>query len=173
MILFPDNTVICNYGAVGKVQLLITFLNGRGRWTQAVQFEASRSARTRPDIGLLLSGHMGEAIEIEAIDHVEAIRVGQFGGTPEKPLQHLGEAETVYVIKNMPGYSGSGWITDDLAAYDFGTRLGIQTWDTRYTIEQLVAGHEITAQDGFAMLNDMWNMEQNPRRMPQRWQDLQ
>lgn len=116
---------------------------------------------------------MGEAIEIEANDRVEAIRVGQFGGTPENPLQHLGEAETVYVLKNLAEFSGSGWITDDLAAYDFGTRLGIPTWDTRYTIEQLIADHEITAPDGFAMLNDMWSSQQHPRRMPQRWQDLQ
>lgn len=172
-LLFPDNSVICNYGIVEKISLLITFLNGRGRWTQAVEYEASRSARHYPDIDQLLSKNcFGESIEVDAAAQVEAIRRGQFGGTSDAPLQHMGEAETLYVVRNVTEYHGSTWITDDLAAFDFAAHIGITTWDTRRTIEQLIADYEITAKEGFDILNDMWAKGQTPRRMPDRWQDL-
>ena len=41
---FPDNTVLCNFGAVDRVDLLRSVLGERGRWTEAVAYEASRSA---------------------------------------------------------------------------------------------------------------------------------
>ena len=48
--LFPDNTVLCNFACVGRLSLLRTVLNGRGRWTSAVAYEASRSARFIPSL---------------------------------------------------------------------------------------------------------------------------
>lgn len=29
---FPDNTVFCNFAAVERIDLLIAWLRGRGRW---------------------------------------------------------------------------------------------------------------------------------------------
>ena len=46
--LFPDNTVLCNFAAVDRLDLLKSVLNGRGRWTEAVAYEASRSASKLP-----------------------------------------------------------------------------------------------------------------------------
>lgn len=34
---FPDNTVLCNFAAIERLDLLIGWLRGRGRWTEAVQ----------------------------------------------------------------------------------------------------------------------------------------
>ena len=34
--LFPDNTVLCNFGTVGRLDLLRKVLDGCGRWTEAV-----------------------------------------------------------------------------------------------------------------------------------------
>jgi len=34
--LFPDNTVLCNFAAVDRLDLLQAVLNGRGRWTPTV-----------------------------------------------------------------------------------------------------------------------------------------
>lgn len=38
---FPDNTVLCNFSAVGSLSLLEKVLDGRGRWTQAVALRPS------------------------------------------------------------------------------------------------------------------------------------
>ncbi|MGH3277686.1 MAG: hypothetical protein ACRDNW_00920 [Trebonia sp.] len=37
--LFPDNTVLCNFAAVNRLDLLKSVLGGRGRWTEAVAYE--------------------------------------------------------------------------------------------------------------------------------------
>lgn len=42
--LFPDNTVLCNFGTVSRLDLLRKVLDGCGRWTEAVAEEARRSA---------------------------------------------------------------------------------------------------------------------------------
>ncbi len=102
--LFPDNTVLCNFAAVDRLDLLQVVLNGRGRWTAAVAFEASRSARHHPALaGVPAAGWLDEPIEITAesdVQRVNRVRRAVFGGTDDKPLQHLGEAETCVVIKS-------------------------------------------------------------------------
>jgi hypothetical protein len=55
--LFPDNTVLCNFAAVDRLDLLKAVLDGRGQWTEAVAYEASRSASALPAlVGLAGSG---------------------------------------------------------------------------------------------------------------------
>ena len=53
--LFPDNTVLCNFAAVNRLDLIKSVLNGRGRWTEAVEYEASRSASRLPALRGLVS----------------------------------------------------------------------------------------------------------------------
>ncbi|WP_223942178.1 hypothetical protein [Arthrobacter sp. StoSoilB22] len=123
--------------------------------------------------GILESGAMGEPIEVFEADRIERIRLGWFGGSSDKPLEHLGEAETCYLIHNDSDFAGSTWITDDNAAYDFGTQQGILTWDTFDTVQHLVSSYTITPQEGFDLMKSMWTADRTPRRMPNRWQDLQ
>lgn len=47
-VVFPDNTVFCNFAAVERVDLLITRLRGRGRWR--VRVDDNRSHH--PDTGV-------------------------------------------------------------------------------------------------------------------------
>lgn len=173
-LLFPDNTVLCNYAAVNELSLLQELLRSNGRWTQAVYAEALRSSRQIPQLGAVASeGWLGEPIEIEDHEQVENIRLARLGGSRTRPFEHLGEAETCHLIHNVTGYRDSIWITDDGAAFDFGRQLGIITWDTRTTVEQLIAEGTLTARDGFALMGAMWSAERSPRRMPERWQELQ
>ena len=44
-VVFPDNTVFCNFAAVERIDLLIAWLRGRGRWCETVHHETTRSAR--------------------------------------------------------------------------------------------------------------------------------
>ncbi len=41
--LFPDNTVFVNFAWVDQLELLRAYLGGRGRLTQAVEYEISQS----------------------------------------------------------------------------------------------------------------------------------
>lgn len=116
---------------------------------------------------------MGDPIEVFDAERIERIRRGWFGGSADNPLEHLGEAETCYLVRNSDAYAGSTWITDDQSAYDFGKQQGILTWDTFDTIQQLVANYAITPQQGYALMKEMWDKDRSPLRMPNRWQDLQ
>ncbi|WP_217129189.1 hypothetical protein [Streptomyces sp. AC558_RSS880] len=63
--LFPDNTVLCNFGTVGRLDLLRKVLDGCGRWTEAVAEEARRSATYVRDLARLRAeGWLGEPIEL-------------------------------------------------------------------------------------------------------------
>ena len=105
--LFPDNTVLCNFAAVNRLDLLQSVLGGRGRWTEAVAYEASRSAaKLLPLLALPSEGWLDEPIEITKasdIRKINQIRRAVFGGTGDEPLKHVGEAQTCYVIMNWTG----------------------------------------------------------------------
>ena len=47
-LVFPDNTVLCNFASVNRLELLEGWLRGRGRWTAAVAYEVGRSTTVLP-----------------------------------------------------------------------------------------------------------------------------
>jgi len=172
---FPDNTVLCNFAAVRRLELLQAVLDGRGRWTEAVAFEAHRSATYYGALGEIeAEGWLGEPIAVPRKDsqRIEQIRIAALGGRPERPLEHRGEAETCYVIRETVGPGDCVWITDDEAAFDFGKRLGIETWDTTTIIERCVADGLTTLESAFALLIEMFELGRTPRRRPTKPQDL-
>ncbi|SDI90815.1 hypothetical protein SAMN05444157_0743 [Frankineae bacterium MT45] len=137
--LFPDNTVLCNFASVHRLDLLRSVLNGNGRWTEAIAYEASRSAAYLPDLRTLASdGWLGEPIEFESdadVAAVERLRRSAFGGTSDAPLQHLGEAQTCHLLLSRPEFAGAWWISDDREALRFARFRGITTWETSDLLE--------------------------------------
>ncbi|WP_416417082.1 hypothetical protein [Paenarthrobacter aromaticivorans] len=173
-LLFPDNTVLCNYACVDRIDLLKAVVSDRGRWTQAVYAEARQSSKVWPSLGSLMDySLLGEPIEIEDAEQVNRIRQARLSGSPLKPTQHLGEAETCYLIHTDASYRDSIWITDDYDAFDFAKQLQIVTWDTRTTLETLVSMGETTAEQAFELLQEMHGLGRNPRRMPAHYRELQ
>ncbi len=87
---FPDNTVLCNFAVVDSVQLLESVLDGRGRWTTAVAFEAQRSAAYIPRLrDVTAGGWLGEPVEItdsREQELVDRVRRSVFNGPQESPL---------------------------------------------------------------------------------------
>jgi hypothetical protein len=172
---FPDNTVLCNFGAVQGLELVKHDLTERGRWTAAVEFEVSRSAKVVPALATLIDeGWLGEVIETteDEADAIERIRVAEFGGTTTQPLKHLGEAETCHVIRARAEFQDSVWITDDVAAFAHGRRLGITTWCTRTIMEHLIANGDLDEQGAFELLVTMeaagrfiYNMPSRPAEL--------
>lgn len=81
---------------------------------------------------------------------MEGIRVHRFGGDRNRPKQHLGESETLYVIQFVSGYSDAVWVTEDKSAYQFGKNKGIVTRNTFEVLRGMVAFGDISKEDAFA-----------------------
>lgn len=156
---FPDNTVLCNFAAVDRLGLLKTITDGRGRWCEAVAYEASRSAATWPALAALFAeGWFDEPIEITSdvdVRAIERIRRAVFAKRGDGPLKHLGEAQTCYVIKNWKRFSGAWWITDDREALRYAKFQGITTRETADLVAIAAVNGDITALDGFTLLKRM------------------
>lgn len=99
--IFPDNTVLCNFASVRRLALLEGWLRGRGRWTEAVAYEARQSVGWLPELSALhVGGWLGEPLELDDPHEqglVESIRRVVFGGSPTLPRKHLGEAQTCFL----------------------------------------------------------------------------
>lgn len=173
--LFPDNTVLCNFAAVDQLDLLRSVLDGRGRWTEAVSYEAARSVRALPNLSQLTTDcWLGEAIEIDdesEIRQINAIRRAVFGGTDDEPLRHLGEAQTCFVILKWSEFQGSWWISDDQEALRYARLQGITTRETIDLMSAAVVNGHIEMRAGYDMLRQM--AEQGRRlRLPNSAADL-
>ena len=157
--LFPDNTVLCDFAAVDKLDLVRSILGERGRWTEAVAYEASQSARYLPALTALTTDNwLGDPIEItdEAeIRQIERIRRAVFGGGDDRPLQHLGEAQSCHVILNWAEFAGSWWITNDRDALRYARFQHITTRETIDLMCIAVVNGDITARDAFALMTRM------------------
>jgi hypothetical protein len=157
--MFPDNTVLCNFAAVDRLDVIKSVLGGRGRWTEAVAYEASRSANKLPALRRLATeGWLDDSIEITResdIESINRIRRVVFGGTDDEPLKHLGEAQTCYVIKNWAEFSGSWWISDDGEALRYAKFQGIITRETIDLMSVAVADGDISAGDAFDLMQGM------------------
>ena len=174
-LVFPDNTVLCNFAVVGRLDLLESILLGRGRWTEAVAYEAGRSAQYIPDLAAVAGGGwLGDPIEVvESSDtqQVERIRRAVFGGTEEEPLKHLGEAQTCYLLQRWPDFAGSWWVSDDREALRYARYQGITTRETIDLVGGAAVSGDVTAQAGINLLHKMADLDRT-LRLPESPQDL-
>lgn len=173
--LFPDNTVLCNFAAVDRLDLLKAVLDGRGRWTEAVADEARRSARVLPALRALPgSGWLDEPIETADegdVLAIERIRRAVFGGTEAEPLRHLGEAQTCHLILNCASFAGSWWISDDKEALRYARHQRITTRETLDLMNIAVVNGEISAHEGYELMLAMADSGRH-LRMPTSAEDL-
>jgi hypothetical protein len=156
---FPDNTVLCNFAAVNRLDLLETVLLGNGRWTEALAYEAERSSRHFPALaGIKLAGWLGDPIvisDLAEVEKVERIRRAVFGGTDDQPLKHLGEAQTCYILQRWPDFNGAWWVSDDYEALEYGRRQRLIVRETVDLVSGAASYGDITAEGGFKLLQDM------------------
>ncbi|WP_033281922.1 hypothetical protein [Streptomyces sp. NRRL F-525] len=173
---FPDNTVLCNFAAVDRLGLLEKVLDGRGRWTEAVAAEAGQSMRYLPTLSQVTAGGwLGEPIEIDDPAEtalVDRVRRVVFGGSPSRPLQHLGEAETLVLIEHRNGFADAVWITDDGEAGHYARRKGISVKDTVDIMREAVVDGLVLADAGHRLLIEMEHADRHLRGVPPRPEDL-
>ena len=173
---FPDNTVLINFGTVNRLDLLESWLRGRGRWTQAVASEVGKSSAHVPAMGAILAGRwLGTPIEITARQariQVDLLRRNVFGGSQAQPTKHLGESETCYLIKYEKDWAGSWWISDDLDANEWALGQGIRVLTTAGVVKELVQDGDLTAQQGYDLLKTMVDAGRDNIGLPVSWRDL-
>ena len=148
--------MLCNFAAVKRLDLLESVLAGRGRWTAAVAYEATASTRFLPALAdIPRRGWLGEPVEVTEpadIRKINQIRRASFGGTDDAPLQHLGEAETCFVIREWTQFHGSCWLSDDREAVRFARFHGIVTYETVDLMSIAVADGEIAATKAYDLM---------------------
>lgn len=169
--LFPDNTVLCNFACVHKLDLLERLLDGRGRWVEAVAAECRRSSATYADLASIqASGWLRQPVEIsDEIDilQVEGIRKAVFGGAASRPLDHLGEAQTIHIIRRRADFRGSTWISDDRESLRVARFQGIPVRETQHLVAEAVQyGLLSSAEAGYSMLEQMIAEDQHPALPP-------
>lgn len=155
--LFPDNTVLCNFAAVGELDLLESVLRGRGRWTEAVEQEARQSAAWLPSLGRPLPwlGQPVEVTETTEIRSIEGIRRAVFGGSGDEPTKHLGEAQTCYLLQTRAEFRSSWWVSDDREAVRYARAQGITTRETCDVLAEAASMGDVTEDGGYAILRAM------------------
>ncbi|GAA2353947.1 hypothetical protein Cme02nite_46610 [Catellatospora methionotrophica] len=173
---FPDNTVLCSYAAVRRVDVLEKTLASRGRWTEAVAYEAGRSAQVVPGLDeIVRGGWLGDPIEIDHIHEIRAVDVIRrtvFGGQATEPRKHLGEAQTLYVLQNRAEFRSSIWVTDDREAHAYAKRQGVMTKDTVDVMRHAVADAVVTAEEGLRLLHAMAAADRSLLSLPRRPEEL-
>lgn len=156
---FPDNTVLCNFASIDRLDLLRAVLDGDGRWSEAVAYEASRSVPYIPGLaGLQDADWLGDPIEItdeDEIQRVETIRRAVFGGRENNPLRHLGESQTCFLIKESGRFDGSWWVSDDREAVRYARRQGIVTCETADLMSIAVTKGNLADTDALPLLHAM------------------
>lgn len=110
-------------------------------------------------------GWLGEAIDIENVDAVEHLRQDVFGGLPEEPLKHLGEAETCWLLRE-PVYADSWWVTEDGDAHDYGVRSGLRTLRTFEALQHIVADGDLRPDQALALMRAMVGAGRNLLYVP-------
>lgn len=147
--LFPDNSVVVSFACADELRVLKAYLNGSGRVVEAVAREITDSTAMTPNLSTLdVEEWFGTPIPINRkrdVLRVEGIRVAVFGGTKAKPRQHLGESQTLHLLKDEAEFRDSTWLTEDRDAFDFANRQHITTRDIHGILCDLVGFGEITA----------------------------
>lgn len=158
-----------NFAAVDRLELLQGYLRQRARVVSSVAVEIRKSQYKVANLHKVkLSDWFGDEIEIDKKyrDEIEAIRRHSFGGLEKKPTQHLGESETIYLIRNFPEYKQSIFLTDDADAYEFAQTSGIAAYSTCEVLRSICAEMEITPEEAFGLVQSMWEQDRNPLNRP-------
>lgn len=176
MFWFPDTTVLCNFAAVSRLDLLREFLGSRGRWAQSVEAEVLAAIGHWPSLQKVVAenwfppsiaaSHPGE------LEKVQTFRRVRLYGDPAKPRQNLGESETFVLIEGREEFRGSTFLTDDHEAFQVVGRFGIAVKDTWDVLAALVAWNSISGQEAFEITVTMEGAGRELRRLPKSASDF-
>ena len=77
------------------------------------------------------------------------------GGSLDRPLQHLGEAQTCYVIRHIPEFKGCWWVSDDRDSLEYARGQGIQIYRTVDVMRMIVADGDLRSVQALDLMRGM------------------
>jgi hypothetical protein len=163
--MFPDNTVLVNFGHLNRVDVFEELVRGRGRWTATVADECAASARVS---GLATLSRMpellGEPLRPESVDEhlaVDRIRI-ELSRPGARSRRNLGEAETLAIIRSR-FLTEAVFATDDGPALEHARRLGVRTCTTSQLLVLAVRSRKLELLEGW---NGVVCLRGLPRALP-------
>lgn len=98
---FIDTCTLENFAVVDRLDLLKARFDGRAIWTATIKFEIERGLSSHPHLRRVLdAGWLGEPLEVDGdLVTIDRVRRGLMDGKPpNKAMDHLGEAEVIYLL---------------------------------------------------------------------------
>lgn len=115
----------------GQIDRAQRLWSSQAVWPEAVAAEVP--ARLRPRFDWL-----GSPIEItndHDIAEIDRIRRAVFGGTRERPTDHLAEAQLLFLMSHDELVRQPVWLTADMKILDFAKRRSIACTNVRSALE--------------------------------------
>jgi predicted nucleic acid-binding protein len=130
--LFPDNTVLINFGIINRMDLLQQVVNEKGAWCGTVASECAESSR-QPNLGALsqAAAIFGTPLLPTPAELIQTrIFRDQLASPGDSSHAHLGEAETLAIVtsRNISAI----FVTDDRGARRLASHQSVavvSTWD--------------------------------------------
>ncbi len=155
---FPDTSVLINFALIRRLDLLVSYLGGNGRMTQAVRAEVTKSAAFVPALAQFdVEAHCGAAIVLNEPSDVQGVLLmrKRFAVQGDAPTKHLGESETLFLLKARPQFAMSRILTEDGDAYRAAGALGLLRHHTVEVFQSLVARGDVTAAQAFDLIEEL------------------
>jgi hypothetical protein len=152
---FFDANTLMNFAIVHRLDLLEVHYRWRAQWTETVRYEVQRGVVIEGcyqrilDASWLPAPLAIEFAATEDLQGVDALRRA-LGGSPDKPGEHLGEAELIYYLEHYR--PDSVFITDDRPARDLASRRGLLTVDTPTVLSECYSYGEVGCPDAYQLL---------------------
>ena len=140
---FPDNTVLINVAILDHVEFLDRFVQKRGRWCASIEYEWRRSHRAldlSSKFDVQVRNMCGQPIQPDHGDYVDIqLLQEQMRAPGDRRIKHLGEAETIVLIRRRAELMGSIFLTDDAGNRCLGTTellayFEVAGWITRNVV---------------------------------------
>lgn len=165
-LLFPDNTVLVNFGLIDRVDLFAELAAGRGAWTHTIAEECARSSRQE---GLEALARMPRILgdplvptQRERID-MQMLR-SELAVPGDPPSRHLGEAEAIAIISARS--LSAAFVTDDLGARQVAARFSIQVYSTGDLLRLAVKARRLDHESGWGLAVQLRGLERRVPGMP-------
>jgi len=98
---FPDNTVLINFAMLARHNIVEWFVRGRGNWALSVARECGKSSQWAGLDMAAWSAVFGKPLAPTQSELVDARTIAERLRKPgdSSPAQHMGEAESIAIIK--------------------------------------------------------------------------
>lgn len=168
-LLFPDNTVLVNFGLMGRVDLFAELVDGRGAWTNTIAEECRRSSR---QAGLESLARMpeilGAALIPTPVERIDTLVLRERLAAPgEARTAHLGESEALAILVSRR--LSAVFITDDRGAARLAAAEDVQvrTYTTGDLLRLAVRSKRLDADTAWDLVTLLRSKSRHVPGMPE------